>query len=316
MVWFGLTLLAMLGWGVEDVFLKLGSDRDDGDAQYKIAAWLGLVSGVSLIVLRQLSESGLPLWQLALEHKFFLIVPLVYGATMVLSNVGLRYLEMSIMAPVENASGAFPMIIMIVYFLSTGRRDSVLGELSFLNCAATLCIIGGMIALAVVQKKLFRQGKEIRNENTRYRFGALALIFPLIFCLGDTIDTVVGGIMLQDEIGEIDLFRLYCLMFFVVGAISYIVLVVRSKEVYHFFAVSEVPKMAAGVCESVAYVAYIYALAAKPLLVAPLISAYCIISILLSRIFLKEKLHLQQYLCIAVIVTGIVVLGISEGLSA
>ncbi len=316
-MWFGLTLLAMLGWGVEDVFLKCGAERDDADAQYKIAAWLGAIMGLSLIVLRPLSESGLPLVRLVVANKFFLIVPLAYAATMVLSNVGLRYLEMSIMSPVENASGAFPMVIMIVYFLATGKISSVGDELSLLDLTGTLCIVGGMVALAVVQRRLFHRKEEIRNENTRYRFGALALIFPLIFCLGDTLDTVVGGIMLKEkEIGEIDLFRLYCLMFLVVGAASYFILVIRRKKLYNPLTVREMPKMAAGVCETLAYVSYIYALAAKPLLVAPLVSAYCIISILLSRIFLKEKLRVSQYLCIAVIVAGIVVLGISEGLDS
>lgn len=317
MMWFWLTLLAMLGWGVEDVFLKFGAERDDADAQYKIAAWLGAIMGLSLLLLFPLSESGLPLCRLVADNKFFLLVPLAYAATMVLSNVGLRYLEMSIMSPVENASGAFPMVIMIVYFLATGKISSIGDELSLLDLSGTVCIIGGMIALAVVQRDLFHRGKEIRNENTRYRFGALALLFPLIFCFGDTLDTVVGGIMLgEDSIGEIDLFRLYCLMFFVVGVASYLILVIRRKKIYHLFAVREMPKMAAGVCETLAYVSYIYALAARPLLVAPLVSAYCIISILLSRVFLKEKLRVSQYLCIAVIVAGIVVLGISEGLEA
>ncbi|MCQ2377739.1 MAG: EamA family transporter [Victivallaceae bacterium] len=318
MFWFGLTLAAMLGWGVEDIFLKKSARYDDAFLQYKIAVWLGLLMGAALPLLRYLSESGAPLCELVVSHWMLLFIPLAYALTMILSNIGLRYLEMSIMSPVENASGAFPMIFLIVYYLATGRISSVSEELSPLDIAGSAAIITGMTLLAVVQQKLFRNNEQLKNEDTRYRYGALALIFPLIFCMGDTIDTVVGSIMLDDRlsegVGEIDLFRCYCLMFFTVGVAAYIFMAAKG-HFYRIFQRGEEPKIAAGVCETAAYICYIYALARRPLLVAPLISSYCIISILLSRFWLKEKLRPSQYACIAVVVAGIVALGISEGLA-
>jgi drug/metabolite transporter (DMT)-like permease len=40
-----------------------------------------------------------------------------------------------------------------------------------------------------------------------------------------------------------------------------------------------------------------------------IISAYCVLSVLWSRIFLKEKLSVKHYLAIAVTIAGIVLLG-------
>jgi len=40
-----------------------------------------------------------------------------------------------------------------------------------------------------------------------------------------------------------------------------------------------------------------------------IISAYCAISVLWSRIFLKEKLSWKHYAVIAMVVAGIVILG-------
>ena len=51
---------------------------------------------------------------------------------------------------------------------------------------------------------------------------------------------------------------------------------------------------------------HIYALA------APIISAYCVLSVVWSRIFLKEKLSWKHYLMIALVVAGIVILGIYD----
>jgi EamA domain-containing membrane protein RarD len=38
------------------------------------------------------------------------------------------------------------------------------------------------------------------------------------------------------------------------------------------------------------------------------------VSVILSRIFLKEKLKASQYACVIAVIGGIVILGISEGL--
>ena len=45
---------------------------------------------------------------------------------------------------------------------------------------------------------------------------------------------------------------------------------------------------------------------------APLIASYSIVSVILSRIFLKEKLNKQQYLVITIVMIGIAILGFAE----
>jgi len=65
--------------------------------------------------------------------------------------------------------------------------------------------------------------------------------------------------------------------------------------------------MFAGVFETAGQFAYIYALGDNAIVAAPLISSYCIFSLVWARIILKEKLSWKQYLVIAAI--GIVILG-------
>ena len=47
---------------------------------------------------------------------------------------------------------------------------------------------------------------------------------------------------------------------------------------------------------------------------APIISSVCIVSLLLSRIFLKEKLSWKTYAFIAVVIVGILLLAVAEEL--
>lgn len=60
---------------------------------------------------------------------------------------------------------------------------------------------------------------------------------------------------------------------------------------------------------------YVYAMSANAVIVAPLIAAYSVFSVIFSRIFLKEKLKWKQYVVIGIVMAGIILLGIAEGIS-
>ena len=104
----------------------------------------------------------------------------------------------------------------------------------------------------------------------------------------------------------------YELTFLLAGIVCfvYVVLIKKSRLVPK----REGPKYAGAVCETAGQFAYIYALADTEhvALAAPIISAYCVASVLWSRIFLKEKLSWKHYAMIALVVAGIVILGIYD----
>ena len=57
---------------------------------------------------------------------------------------------------------------------------------------------------------------------------------------------------------------------------------------------------------------YVYAMARNAIITAPLIASYSVFSVLLSRIFLKEKLNKPQYASIITVLSGILLLALSE----
>ena len=81
-----------------------------------------------------------------------------------------------------------------------------------------------------------------------------------------------------------------------------------------FLPKQEGPKYVGALFETAGQFAYIYAIADEEhiMLSAPIISAYCVASVLWSRIFLKEKLSWKHYLMIVLVVIGIVVLGLFD----
>ncbi|MGN1061494.1 MAG: EamA family transporter, partial [Candidatus Scatosoma sp.] len=69
-------------------------------------------------------------------------------------------------------------------------------------------------------------------------------------------------------------------------------------------------RLGAAVFETAGQFTYVYAMSGQAVVAAPMVAAYSIVSMVLSRIFLKEKLNWKQYLCIAAVMTGVILLGI------
>ena len=326
MNWFIFALICTLGWGCADLFYKMGTDENDKHSHLKIAVWVGLVMGLVAFILLPFSETGFDVKSLLVNAVKYSPASLAYIISMVVGYAGLRYLEVSIVSPLQNASGAFSMIAMMIFFLITGTINDDLGDFSPLNIIGTVIIIAGVIALAIVENKLSRKEaaenaktEEDKKKNRKYQFGALALLFPLIYCLFDTIGTAADGIILDEEaglgLGEIDVLILYGLTFLVAGIGCYIFMLIRSKKAYNPFALKELRTKGVAACfEEFGQVFYVFAMAMKPMLAAPMVASYCIVSVILSRIFLKEKLKASQYACVIAVIVGIVILGISEGL--
>ena len=69
----------------------------------------------------------------------------------------------------------------------------------------------------------------------------------------------------------------------------------------------------AALCETAGQFTYVFAMSGNGTIAAPIISSVCVFSVILSRIFLKEKLTKKQYFFIGLVLIGIIVLGIVEG---
>ena len=322
MSWFFFALICLLGWGFADLFYKKGTDEDDRYSHLKIAVWVGLVMGVCAFALFPLSETLKEDFSLASFLKMSLKyspASLCYIISMVIGYAGLRYLELSIVSPVQNASGALSAVCMFVYFLCIGKITNFTDEFGVLDIIGSVLIVLGVIALAVVERRISSQESELPKEERRYRIGALALIFPILYCIFDTIGTAADGIILDEEtglgIGEIDVIILYGITFFVAGLVCYFFLRFKTGSFYNPFAKSERNKGIAACCEEFGQVFYVYAMASKPILAAPMVASYCIVSVILSRLIIKEKLKASQYACVVSVIIGIVLLGVSEGLA-
>ena len=340
MSWFILTLICMLGWGCADLFYKKSNVDGDRYSHLKTAVWVGLMMGVFSLFFTICTLCREPLAALVGENLAdavcaetlftpgvsifgsavkYLPASLGYIISMVVGYAGMRYLEVSIVSPIQNASGALSAISMLVYFTVIGKIANFWDEYNMLDVIGTVFIVAGVIALGIVEQHLAKAEGTLnlpKNER-KYRYGALALLFPILYCVFDTIGTTADGIILNDEngLGDIDVLILYGFTFLLAGVIAWVFLLIKEKKAYNPFGKGEIrTRGAAALFEQFGQIFYVYAMSDNPVVAAPMIASYCIISAILSRIFLKEKLKAAQYACIVAVVAGIILLGISEGL--
>ena len=149
-------------------------------------------------------------------------------------------------------------------------------------------------------------------ENVKkYQRGFIAIVFPVLYCVIDGLGTFADAIYLDEWslISEDEALLAYEFTFLICAVIAFIFLKVTKKQ---FHLLKEKDRGAAAVFETAGQFFYVFAKARNAIIVAPLIASYSVFSVLLSRIFLKEKLVRRQYFIVAGVMTGIAMLALSE----
>ena len=301
MSWFWFSNIALLCWSGSDFFSKIGCrDSFDKYSQFKMVTAVGVVMGLHAafeIFVGGVEISWSVIWT-------YLPVSLLYIGSMTLGYVGLRYIELSISSPICNASGALVAIIAIV----SGTAE----EMVPIQYVAVFLACAGVIGLGFVESHEDEALRAARQEASNYKYAKswLALALPIAYCLLDAAGTFADDLVLE-TLNEDSANVAYELTFLVAGIAAFIYTVVIKKQ--KLLPKLEAPKYIGACFETAGQLAYIYALASgEATLAAPIIASYCMVSVLWSRIFLKEKLSWKHYACIAVTFAGIVIMGVFD----
>ncbi len=300
-MWFWLSIAALLCWSGSDLFSKIGCrDNDDKHSHLKMVTAVGTVMG--LHALYEIFIGGTEIsMQVMLKY---LPVSLLYILSMTLGYVGLRYIELSVSSPVCNCSGALVAITSLIAFGMS---------LNGWQIAAIALVCVGVIGLGIVEYFEDDELRAARQEKSNYKYSksVLALALPLAYCVLDAAGTFADSLVLE-TLDEDSANVAYELTFLVCGILCFLWLKLFKKA--RFLPRREAPKYIGAIFETAGQFAYIYAISdtAHLALSAPIISAYCLASVVWSRIFLKERLSVKHYIMIGLAVVGIVIIGLFD----
>ena len=309
-MWFIFTLATTLLWGLAELFYKKGSHEREKYGHLKVCVMVGLVMGLHAVFTLLTSDFTYDPRNLIA----YLPVSLCYILSMAFSFFGMRFIEESISDPIENTSGAMCSLMCVIF----------LGEAISLPSGIAIAIIAiGVVGIGYLENK-GEKGKVRRDERLGKKLAFFAFLMPFLYALIDAFGCVLDIYFLEMETSPLltigateDTIELiantsYELTFALVGLVMFIFMMI--KGVKFGGLLEQKDKALAAVCETAGQLTYVYAMASgNGAIAAPIISAVCVVSLILSRIFLKEKLTRKQYLFIGIIIVGILMLAVIEG---
>ena len=294
-MWFWLSLVAIFCWSGSDLFSKIGSKIDDKNSHWKMIIAVGTIMGIHAIIEIYLGAE-FKFWDIII----YLPVSFIYIFAMIFGYIGLRYVVLSISTPICNSSGA--VAALLCFFILKEKMNG-------LQVVAVTLVCIGIFLLSVIEKEKNKvEDMQVgRVQDRRYTNRFIAILFPIFYFVLDGVATFGDALILDKYITEEAANIAYELTFLIMAFFAFVYVVVIKKQKIKLSA--EKPKMLAGVFETAGQFAYIYAIGSNAIVAAPLISSYCIFSLIWARLILKEKLLLKQYFVIAIAAIGIVILG-------
>ncbi len=306
-MWLVYTLATTLLWGLAELFYKKGAVEREKYSHLKICVMVGLVMGLHAVFTLLTEDMGYSLKYL-IEY---LPVSACYILSMAFSFFGMRFIEESISDPIENTSGAMCSLLCVLF----------LGD----KLDALVWVAIGIIAVGVAGIGCLENSGDLRRQKRLgKKLAVIAFCMPFLYAFIDAFGCVLDIYYLEMETSpllalgatedtiEVIANTSYELTFAIFGLILFIFM--KAKGVKFGGLVEQKDKALAAVCETAGQLTYVYAMASgNGAIAAPIISAVCVVSLILSRIFLKEKLSKKQYLFIGIIIVGILMLAVIEG---
>ena len=323
-----ISIIAMLFWSGSDLFSKAGSRQTDKYSHFKVGIAVGLIMGIHAIY--SITIGGVPF--AFSDIITYLPASFFYILSMMLGYVALRYIELSISSPICNTSGALALILSICYFGVTWSESDESGAV-FLNAPiifGVIMIVLGVLSLGIVDYRENDEARELRQSASgkKYTKSLIAILFPILYCLidavGSFVDTLIADNYLTDYItknptveetkaelltGDILNTAYEFTWFFMAIIFAIYVFIIKREKVDKKY---DGTKLLGGLCETLGQVFYMMVVVSDYKVGFVIISSYCAVSVLWSRIFLKEKLSLKHYLAIATAFVGIFILGIYD----
>ena len=302
-MWLIFTLATTLIWGLAELFYKMGSHEDEKYGHLKVVILVGAVMGIHAVFTLLTSDIAYDPMNLIA----YLPVSLCYILSMACSFFGIRFIKESLSDPVENTAGAMCSVLCFIF----------LGE----SISMPVWIAIGIIAVGIIGVGYTEKTTDLdRRERLGKRLATISFAMPFCYAIIDAFGSFLDIFFLEMEtsplIGvneeNIELVAniSYELTFAIVGIVLFIFMKLMKVK---FELPKQKSKIAAAVCETAGQLTYVYAMSGNGAIAAPIISSVCVVSLLLSRIVLKERLTNRQYLFISIIIVGILMLAVLEG---
>jgi len=308
MSWLFFSIATALLWGTAELFYKKGALPNEKYSHLKICVWVGVVMGAHAIFTLLTQDIGYN----PVNLLIYLPVSLFYIISMAFSYFGMRFLEESISDPIENTAGVICALLFVIFLQE---------EISALTWVAIGIITVGVLGVSFLEN----HGETTRKKTYGKKLAIVAFCMPFVYALLDAFGTFFDdAFFLVEDIANAPFVDVTEETIEAVANTSYEVtfalfalglfIFMKSKKVKFGPVPQHKDKILAAIFETAGQFTYVYALGGVDAVAAPILSSVCVVSLLLSRIFLKEKLNWKTYVFIAIVIFGILLMAVAEEL--
>ena len=308
MSWLFFSVATALLWGTAELFYKKGAVPTEKYSHLKICVWVGVVMGIHAIFTLLTQD----IHYNPVNLLIYLPVSLFYIISMAFSYFGMRFLEESISDPIENTAGVICVLLFAIFMGD---------EFSLLTWIAVGVITVGVVGVSYMENA----GETPRKKTYGKKLAIVAFIMPFLYALLDAFGTFLDdAFFLVEDIASAPFVDVTEDTIEAVANTSYeltfalfalgLFIFMKAKKVKFGPVPQHKDKILAAVFETAGQFTYVYALGGVDAIAAPILSSVCVVSLVLSHIFLKEKLSWKTYIFIAIVIIGILLLAVAEEL--
>lgn len=301
-MWLLFATITVLLWGTSETIFKKVSTIEKHSV-LKLISFNGIILGICAILFMLITRTEINLNILIT----YLPVALIYIASMFCTYKAMTLVKVSILSPLQNSSCAITTILCIFLLKQ---------EVGIPQIIAIALIIICMILLSINKDETLRlesgdKEADAKNAKRAYLLYLKGIAFALGYWFLDGIGSFMDDYTLEANLSAEQVIIAYSFIYGIIGVICAIVVKFKERD-YKYTKVKENKlKLLGTLVETAGQYTYIYAFAFGDAAVAsPYIAAYSIVTVILSRIFLKEKLTKKQYVLIALILAGMITLSI------
>ena len=176
MLYYFLSIAALLCWSGSDLFSKMGTREKDKNSHWKVVFAVGLIMGIhffitllgGVLIDNTVGVDGVHKVIASLFYTDFkpidfinyLPISFLYILAMVLGYIGLRYIELSISSPICNSSGALAFLLCVIFGIFSTD------DITVTTIIGIVMITVGIVALGFVEQ---REDEEVKKECQRTR---------------------------------------------------------------------------------------------------------------------------------------------------
>ena len=178
MLYYILSILALLCWSGSDLFSKKGTREQDKNSHWKVVFAVGLIMGIHFfitliggaIIDSTVGVDGVHKIVASLLYTDFKLFDFVrylpvaglYILAMVLGYIGLRYIELSISSPICNSSGALAFLLCVIFGIFSVE------DITLVSVIGIVMITAGIIALGFIEQREDEEVKKARQEKRSF----------------------------------------------------------------------------------------------------------------------------------------------------